>query len=206
MSYPGGKHEEPENINLPRYPQYPIPEVPVDEQQERIPLTAGYELHDGVSPFQGPFDEGSRPSTPGQHLQSNFLNDSASHISSQTGTTSPIPPFTVPLHAHSAGSRSSVSTFTDWAHRQAPAAARGLGRKPTRKVKLQKGLAFSIEHPVPSAVQNAIQDKYRNDDIETGNNEFSHMRCKSNVTNSRLEVNTHKLQILPRPVTLMSSP
>ena len=106
-------------------------------------------------------------------LQAAFASDSASHLSSSTAST-----LAGPYSNPTVGSRSSVSTFADWAHRQAPAAARGLGRKPTRKVKLQKGQAFSIEHPVPSAVQNAIQEKYRNDDIETGSNEFTHMRCK----------------------------
>ena len=169
--------------------------VPADElQHERIPLTAGYELHDGASPFPGPFEDGSRPTTPGapysnlphhhhpshsqHHPQPN--NDSASHLSlSTTSTASPLPLLAGPYSNPSAGSRSSVSTFADWAHRQAPATSRGLGRKPTRKVKLQKGQAFSIEHTVPSAVQNAIQEKYRNDDVETGSNEFTHMRCKS---------------------------
>lgn len=200
MAHPGGaRHPAPggsaaafddaETIDMQPYPAAGGP-VPADGlQHERIPLTAGYELHDGASPFPGPFDDGSRPTTPGApysnlphhhpslHPQS---NDSASHLSlSTTSTASPLPLLAGPYSNPSAGSRSSVSTFADWAHRQAPTTSRGLGRKPTRKVKLQKGQAFSIEHTVPSAVQNAIQGKYRNDDVETGSNEFTHMRCKS---------------------------
>jgi len=53
----------------------------------------------------------------------------------------------------------------------------GIQRKVTRKVKVREGQALSIEHEVPSPVANAIQEKYRAGDLETGNNEFTHMRC-----------------------------
>ncbi|SPJ74223.1 probable chitin synthase class III, family I [Fusarium torulosum] len=41
-------------------------------------------------------------------------------------------------------------------------AAGGLGRSKTRKVKLVQGSVLSIDYPVPSAVKNAIEPRYRN--------------------------------------------
>lgn len=61
-----------------------------------------------------------------------------------------------------------------WRERQAP----GFGtikRYATRKVKLVQGSVLSIDYPVPSAIQNAIQSKYRNDP-EGAREEFTHMR------------------------------
>ena len=54
--------------------------------------------------------------------------------------------------------------------------AGGLKRAQTRKVKLVQGSVLSADYPVPSAIQNAIQAKYRND-LESGSEEFTHMRC-----------------------------
>ena len=48
-------------------------------------------------------------------------------------------------------------------------------RYATRKVKLTQGNVLSIDYPVPSAIQNAIQPKYRQD-LEGGSEEFTHMR------------------------------
>jgi len=50
----------------------------------------------------------------------------------------------------------------------------------TRKVKLVQGSVLSADYPVPSAIQNAIQAKYRND-LESGSEEFTHMRCKCRI-------------------------
>ncbi|EXJ73593.1 chitin synthase 3 [Cladophialophora psammophila CBS 110553] len=60
-----------------------------------------------------------------------------------------------------------------WQQRQAP----GFGsvkRYATRKVKVVNSV-LSIDYPVPSAIQNAIQAKYRTD-LEGGSEEFTHMR------------------------------
>ena len=43
-------------------------------------------------------------------------------------------------------------------------------------MKLVQGAVLSIDYPVPSAIQNAIQAKYRND-LEGGSEEFTHLRC-----------------------------
>ena len=61
-----------------------------------------------------------------------------------------------------------------WRQRQV-GASQSIKRYATRKVKLVQGSVLSIDYPVPSAIQNAIQAKYRND-LEGGSEEFTHMR------------------------------
>lgn len=77
--------------------------------------------------------------------------------------------------------RSETASANEWAQRQQPggptAASGGLKRNATRKVKLVQGAVLSADYPVPSAIQNAVQAKYRND-LESGSEEFTHMRCK----------------------------
>ena len=70
--------------------------------------------------------------------------------------------------------RAETSSTEAWRQRQVPGAG-GLKRYATRKVKLVQGSVLSVDHPVPSAIKNAIQKKYR-DDLEGGSEEFSHMR------------------------------
>ena len=70
-------------------------------------------------------------------------------------------------------SRSETSSTEAWKQRQVPNTT-GLRRYATRKVPL-KGSVLSVEYPVPSAIQNAIQAKYRTD-LEGGSEEFTHMR------------------------------
>ena len=48
-------------------------------------------------------------------------------------------------------------------------------RSATRKLKLVQGAVLSADYPVPSAIQNAVQAKYRND-LESGSEEFTHLR------------------------------
>lgn len=62
-----------------------------------------------------------------------------------------------------------------WQQRQAPAS--GLRRYATRKIKLVQGSVLSVDYPVPSAIQNAIQREYRESE-EGFPEEFSHLRCK----------------------------
>jgi len=57
-------------------------------------------------------------------------------------------------------------------NRNDPAAMK---RSATRRVKLVKGAVLSADYPVPSAIQNAVQAKYRND-LESGSEEFTHLR------------------------------
>lgn len=69
-----------------------------------------------------------------------------------------------------------ASTVNDddsyYARQQAPKV--GLGRSKTRRVKLQQGGVLSVNYPVPSAIKNAIQPRYR--DAEGGSEEFTTMR------------------------------
>lgn len=74
-------------------------------------------------------------------------------------------------------SRSETSSTEAWRQRQQPGGAGGLKRAATRKVRLVQGAVLSADYPVPSAIQNAIQAKYRND-LESGSEEFTHMRCE----------------------------
>lgn len=88
-----------------------------------------------------------------------------------------------PHRAPSPYERSETSSTEAWRQRQQPggavaAAGGGLKRGMTRKVKLVQGSVLSADYPVPSAIQNAIQAKYRND-LESGSEEFTHMRCRS---------------------------
>ncbi|KAF2092228.1 glycosyltransferase family 2 protein [Saccharata proteae CBS 121410] len=83
----------------------------------------------------------------------------------------------VPARAPSPYNRSETSSTEAWRQRQQPGggAAGGLKRAQTRKVKLVQGAVLSADYPVPSAIQNAVQAKYRND-LESGSEEFTHMR------------------------------
>lgn len=89
--------------------------------------------------------------------------------------------FGVPGRVTSPYSRSETSSTEAWRQRQAPGVGGGGGglrRYATRKVKLVQGSVLSVDYPVPSAIQNAVQAKYRND-LEGGSEEFTHMRCRS---------------------------
>ncbi|KAJ5086023.1 Chitin synthase C [Penicillium argentinense] len=66
------------------------------------------------------------------------------------------------------------TTSKRWAQRQNTASTI-LRRYPTRRIKLVKGTVLSVDYPVPSAIRNAVQPKYR--DLEGGQSEeFTHMR------------------------------
>ncbi|KAJ5574566.1 Chitin synthase C [Penicillium hetheringtonii] len=66
------------------------------------------------------------------------------------------------------------TTSKRWAQRQR-AASGILRRYPTRRIKLVKGTVLSVDYPVPSAIRNAVQPKYR--DLEGGSSEeFTNMR------------------------------
>lgn len=85
-----------------------------------------------------------------------------------------------PARAPSPYARSETSSVEAWRERQQPgggvAASGGLKRAQTRKVKLVQGSVLSADYAVPSAIQNAVQAKFRND-LESGSEEFTHMRC-----------------------------
>jgi chitin synthase len=95
---------------------------------------------------------------------------------SVTGGYDPANDFGAGQRAPSPYERSETSSTEAWRQRQQPGGqAGGLKRGMTRKIKLVQGSVLSADYPVPSAIQNAIQAKYRND-LESGSEEFTHMR------------------------------
>lgn len=90
--------------------------------------------------------------------------------------------YDLPPRVGSPYDRSETSSVADWRQRQQPGGGavgtNALKRGLTRKIKLAQGAVLSADYPVPSAIQNAVQAKYRND-LEAGSEEFTHMRCTS---------------------------
>lgn len=131
-----------------------------EEENEKVPLNAP-----GAGPFQGPFDESTRgaPQT-GYSLTESY--------GAPPAESDPTVQFGIPGRAPSPYNRSETSSTEAWRQRQAPASLRRYG---TRKIRLQQQV-LSIDYPVPSAIQNAIQAKYRKADVEGGSEEFTHMR------------------------------
>lgn len=74
------------------------------------------------------------------------------------------------------GSVAETSSSDAWKRRQGPGTG-GLRRYGTRKIKLVQGSVLSVDYPVPSAIQNAIQPEYRESE-EAFTEEFTHMRCE----------------------------
>lgn len=134
---------------------------------------SGYSLTETYAPDAGNHDPYSADSVYSGHSMDN-----------------PASAFGVPGRVNSPYARSETSSTEAWRQRQAPGGAGGgslnggggvgggLRRYATRKVKLVQGSVLSVDYPAPSAIQNAIQARYRND-IEGGTEEFTHMRCRS---------------------------
>ncbi|KAL8721953.1 MAG: hypothetical protein Q9225_001467 [Loekoesia sp. 1 TL-2023] len=179
-------HELPQNRN-----QYHLPPQNGDGSDDEAESAL---LRSNHGPFNGPFDDAhTRAGTPPVRPESRYsLTESyagAQHSGaappyngqfdnySSSGNTlnDPSAAFGVPGRVPSPYERSETSSTEAWRQRQAPAAANNLRRYATRKVKLGQGSVLSVDYPVPSAIQNAIQQKYRSD-LEGGSEEFTHMR------------------------------
>jgi chitin synthase len=162
-------------------------------------------LHDDASGTRaGPFGNQYAMETPDRHHSPSVRPPSAYSLTetyadpSQQGYggapgQAGYPPqggFDPPLRTTSPYARSEASSVEGWRQRAQPggpaAAQGGLKRNATRKVKLVQGTVLSADYPVPSAIQNAIQPKYRND-LEAGSEEFTHMRCKFDFSVRQLE-------------------
>jgi chitin synthase len=177
MSYQSGGDPNQQGHHLQEYPPstYHMPpprDYDSDEEQEKVPLNAP-----GAGPFQGPFDESARGGAPstGYSLTETYGAPSAPGGGPGYPTDSdPTVQFGIPGRAPSPYSRADTSSTEAWRQRQAPASLRRYG---TRKIRLQQQV-LSIDYPVPSAIQNAIQAKYRKADVEGGSEEFTHMRCQ----------------------------
>ncbi|KAI4139693.1 MAG: hypothetical protein L6R39_006164 [Caloplaca ligustica] len=180
-------HDLPQNRN-----QYHIPPHHGDGSEDEAESAL---LHSTRGPFNGPFDDDAhtRAGTPPIRPESRYsltesyaaaphggaappYNGQYDNYSSSGNTLNdPTAAFGVPGRAPSPYERSDTSSTEAWRQRQAPAAANNLRRYATRKVKLGYGSVLSVDYPVPSAIQNAIQQKYRTD-LEGGSEEFTHMR------------------------------
>ncbi|WPH01793.1 Chitin synthase G [Acrodontium crateriforme] len=181
------------------YGQHPMHNLPAGSQE---PYSHGPPSHNSdeeeaqrsllnpTGPFQGPFDDPhSHASTPGIHEPSSYhLDDSYhGHDASYNGGYDPTgyshqehSPQDSSYAGPDPGFDRSDTTSTDaWQQRArqgGPAAnPGGLKRNATRKVKLVQGAVLSADYPVPSAIQNAVQAKYRND-LEAASEEFTHLR------------------------------
>lgn len=160
--------------------------------------------HNQGGPFNGPFDDDlSRIGTPPVHHQNSYGNQGryeltdtydaeaasmapsvrqrdtySGGVGGRSGTRleDPTATFGVPGRAPSPYEESDSGSTEAWRLRQMPGGP-GLKRYATRKVKLVQGSVLSVDYPVPSAIQNAVQAKYRND-LEGGSEEFTHMRCQ----------------------------
>ena len=133
----------------------------------------------------GPFDDQARVNTPPHSAQQGGYNLTESYVGEYKGAAPPYngyhaDPFAngMPPRAQSPyddGSSETDQSMQEWRQRQAPGPG-AIRRFQTRKIKLQQGSVLSVEYPVPSAIQNSVQAKYRND-LESGSEEFTHMRC-----------------------------
>ncbi|RKF57110.1 Chitin synthase G [Golovinomyces cichoracearum] len=124
-------------------------ETPLVRPSSTYSLTETYAVA-GASPVPYSSDYGAAPAYGNQIEDNTYVR-----------STSPYP-------------RSETSSTEAWRQRQAPGAG-GLKRFATRKVKLVQGTVLSVDHPVPSAIKNAVQAKYIQD-LEGGSEEFTTMR------------------------------
>ena len=167
---------------------YPPRQHDSDDEQEH-----GLLQSNPTGPFQGPFDDPhSRMGTPGHEhsgysLEESYVGGNGQHAPPYNGgyheqgygNQLGQPGFDEPDRVRSPYSRSDTGSTEAWRQRanpmEAPGGAAAMKRSGTRKVKLVQGAVLSADYPVPSAIQNAVQAKYRND-LESGSEEFTHLR------------------------------
>ena len=149
-----------------------------------------------TGPFHTPFDE---PLTdthehPSYRLEESYVGDNGhgaeynEDYEEYKGTSLTDTGYGGPPRTDSPYERSEAGSTEAWAQRQQPGGGAvptgALKRAATRKVKLVQGAVLSADYPVPSAIQNAVQAKHRND-LESGSEEFTHVRCMENNSVSK---------------------
>ncbi|CAI7589892.1 hypothetical protein N7533_009893 [Penicillium manginii] len=138
---------------------------------------SGFYPQRGMSTSPNPYQQRHNASSPGPLSVSDSMNDGMTRYSLQDTGTAIFPAGQDPnmgLHRRSGVSTPASETPSDaWQQRNAPAS--GLRRYATRKIKLVQGSVLSVDYPVPSAIQNAIQREYRESE-EGFPEEFSHLR------------------------------
>lgn len=197
--------------------QYHLPPRVGDGSEDEAESSLLHDKPDG--PFSGPFDEAhSRTATPPIRPPSNYsltetyvgdhgratpaYNDPYRGGNDRLSGSAPEDPantFGVPGRVPSPYSRSDTSSTEAWRQRQAPT-ENGIKRYATRKVRLVHAV-LSVDYPVPSAIQNSIQPKYRND-LEGGSEEFTHMRCRQHSQSTQRLImadteQTPQLHVIP---------
>ncbi|KAJ5998312.1 hypothetical protein N7451_006122 [Penicillium sp. IBT 35674x] len=144
-----------------------------EEKNEQAESQQSLLYRNQPSPFNAPFDD---PYASSDSLRRYTLHDgpgvtvfpdssyqeggSTTGLNRRSGIQSPM-------------SATSETPSEAWQQRQAPGS--GLRRYATRKIKLVQGSVLSVDYPVPSAIQNAIQKEYRESE-EGFPEEFSHLR------------------------------
>ena len=180
MAYPGNGHDEGHHLeDLPAGGTYHLPPQDDEEENGNQPL-----LHQGQSNSPFAYDDQSTLQTGSPSARPVSAYSLTESYAVPGVPTTPAPGYSSEYgssynqenpydRSGSPYSRAATSSTEAWRQRQAPGT--GLKRYATRKVKLVQGSVLSVDHPVPSAIKNAIQEKYRND-LEGGTEEFSHMR------------------------------
>lgn len=178
MAYNGGGNEYDGGHRLQDMPagtQYPHDQYE-DESQRHLLGQGGptYE-HDRLGAHTPPV----RPVSAYSLTESYATNNPQPTLAPQYGNEYPGPNgFGPGLEDTGFGYGRPTSTVHDaeesWLRRQQTQRGGGLKRYATRKVKLVQGSVLSIDYPVPSAIRNAVQPKYR--DVEGGTGEFVNMR------------------------------
>ncbi|KAJ5623631.1 hypothetical protein N7490_012236 [Penicillium lividum] len=153
-----------------------------EEKNEQAESQQSLLYRNQPSPFNAPFDD---PYASTDSLRRYTLHDTGANV-----TAFPDGPYqqesvyqqegsyqegsTTGYSRHSAVQSPMSETPSEaWQQRQAPGG--GLRRYATRKIKLVQGSVLSVDYPVPSAIQNAIQKEYRESE-EGFPEEFSHLR------------------------------
>ncbi|KAK8185703.1 chitin synthase-domain-containing protein [Phyllosticta citribraziliensis] len=148
---------------------------PFDDPDHRMPSPAPRPV--SAYSLTETYADGSSATAPG-YTASSAYSAGYNEADDVYGGTDAAQSFGVPNRTPSPYSRSETSSTEAWRQRQQPGGqggGGGLKRGLTRKVRLVQGAVLSADYPVPSAIQNAIQAKYRND-LESGSEEFTHMR------------------------------
>lgn len=159
--------------NPPFVSQYHMPPEEMDEEAQRSLLSAGHQQARPVSAYSltESYAPDASTTVPGAGVGGGYNSEYGNTEYANTAYAAPgMGGFdNIPDRPSS-----TVNDHEAWVNRQGGG---GLGRSKTRRVKLQKGAeggVLSLEYPVPSAIKNAIQTKYR--DAESGSEEFTKMR------------------------------
>lgn len=156
--------------------QYHMPPQDMDEEAQRSLLSAGNQQARPVSAYSltESYAPDASTTVPGAGAAGGYNSEYGSNEYANTAYAGGQAPGLGGFDNIPDRPSSTVNDHEAWVSRQGGG---GLGRSKTRRVKLQKGAeggVLSLEYPVPSAIKNAIQAKYR--DAESGSEEFTKMR------------------------------